>query len=216
MMYNMEKQNFIKKLSPEEQFEILNFICDKFSIDDQEKYTLFYNSMIEYIKTVRREIESFKKNVDEIIGTFSKLGYDNSQIIEILTKEPSLLHADKDALFWRMLVLGKVYDSKTNSCVRNDYVVMNPRILRTSHEVMYARIKYLESDEGRAKLRKTGFFTIRQIIKNTNEEFRYSYDVDKNTLLRLYPFDNVAQLDIVSWPENKQLLENIYNSGRKI
>ena len=212
----MEKQVFTKKLSEDEQLDILNFICDKFAIEDKEKYVLCYNSMINYIKTVRREIETFKTNIDEIIDLFAKCGYSNNQIIEILTKEPSLLHADKNALFWRILVLGKVYDSKTRKCIRDDYIIINPRILRTSHEVMYARIKYLESDEGKEKLRKNNFFTARQIVKNTHDEFKNSYGIDKVSLLSLYPFNKNAQLDVVSWLENRELLNRIYEGKTNI
>ncbi len=211
MNYNMEKQIFIKKLTDEEQLEIINFICDKFSIDDKEKYEKFYFTLINYVKNVRRKLDTFKNNINDVIELFISCGYNNNQIIDILTIEPSLLHSDKNSIFWRLLLLGKIYETSNNMCVRDEYIIVNPRILRISQDVMYARIKYLESDEIKFKLRKTDFLSVRQIVKNTHKEFKDSYGIDKDTLLALYPFDKKAQLEVISWHENKELLDNIYN-----
>lgn len=134
--------------------------------------------------------------------------------MEILIKEPSLLHSDKNDVFWRILILGKVNDSKTGTSSRETYLIQNPRILRISQDVMYARIKYLESDVGRQYLRKDGPLTIRQIIKVTHKEFQDSYGISKDMLLYMYPFNSEAQLDVISWEENKKLLDAIY--GRSV
>lgn len=205
---------FVKDLSGKEQEEILSFILDKFSTNNKEKFKNFCNVIIEYIKTVRRNISTFCSNVDEIIDLFTKCNYDEEQIISLLTKEPSLLHSDKNDLFWRILILGKVNDTKNGGTVREFYLVQNPRILRISQDLMYARIKYLESDEGKQYLRKDQGLTARQITKITNEEFKKSYGIDKASLMRNYPFDHNAQLDVISWEENKQLLNNIFENGR--
>ena len=110
--------------------------------------------------------------------------------------------------------MGKVFYPKDESCVRDSYLLQNPRILRTSQEVMYARIKYLESSEGRSHLRHNNYLTNRQITKATHKEFQNSYGISKDELLKKYPFDTDALLDIVSWPENKEILDNIF--GRSI
>lgn len=210
----MKEQRFVKDLTVEEKNEILNFILDKFDVGDDELSKDFCNVMIVYIKNVRRSVATFERNVAEIIELFSTCGYTNDQIMEILSKEPSLLHADKNDVFWRILILGKVYDVKTGTYSRDSYLIHNPRILRASQDVTYARIKYLESDVGRVYLRKDGVLTVRQITKVTNDEFKNSYGVGKDELLLMYPFDNEAQLDVISWPENKKLLEAIY--GRSV
>lgn len=210
----MKEQKLIKDLTIEQQTEILNFILDKFNLENNELAEKFYNAMIIYIKNVRRSVATFERNVAEIIELFSNCCYTNDQIMEILIKEPSLLHSDKNDVFWRILILGKVNDSKTGTSSRETYLIQNPRILRISQDVMYARIKYLESDVGRQYLRKDGPLTIRQIIKVTHKEFQDSYGISKDMLLYMYPFNSEAQLDVISWEENKKLLDAIY--GRSV
>lgn len=211
----MKVQNFVKELNDEERIEILNFILDKFDLEKNDETKLFYSALVSYIKTVRRDISSFKKNINEVIDLFSNCGYENSQIINILTKEPSLLHSNKNDIFWRILLLGKVFDTKNNGDVRFGYMIQNPRILRTSQDVMYARIKYLRSDKAKEFLRKDSSPTARQVTKLTHNEFFDSYNISKEELLRLYPFNDKAQLEVVSWPENKELLDNIFGSYKK-
>lgn len=210
----MKEKKFIKDLSDNEKKEIFDYIVNKFSLENNELSKSFYNSIIEYIKSVRRCVDTFYKNVDEIIELFIACGYDNDQIMQILSKEPSILHENKNDIFYRILILGKVFYPKDESCVRDSYLLQNPRILRTSQEVMYARIKYLESSEGRSHLRHNNYLTNRQITKATHKEFQNSYGISKDELLKKYPFDTDALLDIVSWPENKEILDNIF--GRSI
>ena len=205
-----DSQVFVKNLSEEEKIDILNFVLNKFELNDKENANNFYNAMVSYIKTVRRDINTFKFNVDEVLDVFIKCGYNNDQIIEILTKEPSLLHSDKLDIFWRLLLFGKVYDTQTNKSVRESYLIQNPRILRISQDVIYARIKYLESDDGKLYLRKENNPTARQVTKLTHNEFKNSYHITKEDLINKYPFDDKAQLEVVSWPENMELLDNIY------
>lgn len=211
----MKEKIFIKELTPDEQNDILNFICNKFSFKEQEKFKKFYLTMVEYIKTVRRSLESFKGNIDEIIDLFSKCGFDDEQIIEILTKEPSLLHADKNSIFWRILILGKLIDPKSDIDIRKEYIIKNPRILRISENVTYARIRYLESSVGKQYLKNDDRLTLRQFVKITHNEFKAFYGIDKEKLLSSYPFDNNAQLDVVSWSVNNELLNNIYEGKTK-
>lgn len=205
---------FVKELSDEQKKEVLDFILDKFDLNEDIQTREFYSSMVSYIKTVRRDINSFKINIDEIIDMFSNCGYDNDEIMQILTKEPSLLHSNKLDVFWRILILGKVCDTKTNIDIRRDYLIKNPRILRTSQDVMYARVMYLLSDEAKEYLRKDSNPTIRQVSKLTHQEFETSYKISKEELLKHYPFNNKAQVEVVSWEENKELLDNIYGSRK--
>lgn len=209
----MKEQRFVKDLTADELNELLNFILDKFNLEDNELSRNFYSAMVNYITTVRRSVETFERNVGEIVEVFSNFGYDNNEIMSMLTKEPSLLHANKNDILWRMLLLGKVIDTKTGKSVRENYLIQNPRILRISQDIMYARIKYLESTVGAAYLRKNTHLTARQITKITHNEFSKYYQVDKNELLNMYPFDNNAQLEVVSWEENKELLDNIYRKS---
>lgn len=210
-----EGQVFVKNLTNDEKNDILNFILDKFDLEKNEITDNFCTAMVSYIETVRRDINTFKNNVDEILDVFLKCGYDNDEIIQMLTKEPSLLHADKHDVFWRILILGKVYDTQTNMSVRDSYLIQNPRILRTSQEVTYARIMYLESDEGKMHLRKESNPTARQVTKLTHSEFETSYHISKEELIKRYPFDNNAQLNVVSWEENRELLDNIHKGNSK-
>lgn len=205
---------FVKELTEEEKNEILKFILEKFDLNEDEAAKEFYSAMVLYIKTVRRDINTFKFNIDEIIEMLTSCGYDNDEIMQILTKEPSLLHSNKLDVFWRILILGKVNDTKTNIDVRKDYLIKNPRILRTSQDVMYARVKYLLSDEVQDYLRKDGSPTVRQVVKLTHSEFEDSYKISKEELVKRYPFDNDAQVEVVSWDENKELLDSIYGSKK--
>lgn len=210
----MEKKVFVKELSESEKNDVLNFILEKFSLEDNAQSHEFYNVLVEYIRNLRASVDTFKINVSEIIQLFTKCGYSNEEIIFMLTKEPSLLHSDKNDIFWRILILGKVIDFKTGKSVRNTYMIYNPRILRISQDVMYARIKYLESDEGKQFLKSDCSITLRKIVKSTHSEFESSYHISKQLLLSSYPFDNDAQLDVISWDENKELLDYIY--GRSV
>lgn len=63
----MKEQKLIKDLTIEQQTEILNFILDKFNLENNELAEKFYNAMIIYIKNVRRSVATFERNVAEII-----------------------------------------------------------------------------------------------------------------------------------------------------
>lgn len=211
----MNDKKFVKDLSNEEQAEILNFILEKFELENNFNSKAFFIVMVNYIKTVRRNLDTFERNVSEVIDLFKNCGYDNDEIIRILTKEPSLLHSNKDDIFWRLLILGKVKDTKRNMGVRNYYLVENPRILRTSQEYMYARVKYLLSDLARKYLRNLDSgITVRQVSKITHDEFEKTYGISKEQLLKMFPFDNQAQLDVIFFPRNNEILNNVY--GRRV
>lgn len=211
----METKKITKKLTEEQKKDILNYILNKFELKNDKKSHDFYNSLVLYIQTVRRDISTFCKNIDDSLELFAKCGYDNDQIMKMLTNEPSLLHANKYDLFWRILILGKVIDVQTGEDVRQLYMINNPRILRTSQNITYARIKYLESDEGKMKVRRARGLTSRQITKVTHTEFFESYGISKEELLNKYPFNNDAQLEVISWPENKEFLDKIYKGKIK-
>lgn len=211
----MKKEIFIKELSEEELKDILNFVLNMFSLENNEDSQKLYVSLVNYVKTVRRNVETFKKNVSEIIELFSMCGYSNEDIIKIIGEEPSLLHANKNDVFWRLLVLGKVIDRKSGLSARKQAFIEKPQMLRTSQAVTYARIKYLESKRGKEFLRTDDVLTIRKITKITNNEFATSYGIEKEELLKMYPFNNKAQLDVVSWEENEDILNNIYNKGKR-
>ena len=208
------KEEYKKKLNENEQKEIAEYILSNFTFNDELSYLNFCKIIYEYVKNVRRDVNSLKKNIDEIIELFFISGYTNDQVINIISKEPSLLHEDKNKTFWKLLLLGKVYNTKSLLSVRDSDFISNPRMFRTSNAVIYARIKYLESEEGKEYLRNKDFLTKRQIIKCTNEEFENSYKKSKEELLKLFPFDNKAELEIVSWDENKEFLDNIF--GKRI
>lgn len=210
----MNNQRFIRDLSNEEKEEILNYILNRFKFDNEEQYKVLCDSLVNYIINCRASSKYFKGNIDKIIDTFKLLNYSEQEIICMITKEPSLLHEDKDKMLWKILLFAKVYDRDTNESIRLSKLINNPRILRISEDVLYARIKYLESEIGKTYLRKDGFLSYRQIIKCTHEEFKNSYGIDKDKLLELYPFDEKAQRDVIFWKENETLLNNIYEKGK--
>lgn len=208
-----EKQIFIKDLSNEEKKEILDFILEKFQFNDKEQATIFYNNIVRYISTLRRKVDTFKKNVDEILEMLKKLDFSNDEIIIMLSKEPSLLHSNKDEMFYRMLIFGKIIPDWEK---RKELIVHKPQNLRTSEKTTYARVKYLTSDNGLQFRRKTGNLTARQLVKISHDEFEDFYKISKEKLLKSYEFNNAALLDIISWPENKEILDKVYNNGRSI
>ena len=134
--------------------------------------------------------------------------------MHMVSKSPSILHLDKDDLLWRFLLLGKVIDTKTGKLARETYVLEKPRTFTISQDVLYARIKYLESEDGMPYRRKKDYLTVRQIIGSSKEEFENSYKISNDELLKKFPFDNAAQLEVVGWDVNEEILNTIWEKGK--
>ena len=192
---------------------ISEFILKKFELGDEKQAEDFCDELMNYITSSRRAKSSFENDVENSIKTLSELNYSLNDIIRMISLTPTILHLNKNDLFWRYLLFEKIIDTKTGLSLRNELIIEKPQFFRTSQEILYARIKYLESEEGKSYRRKKDYLTVKQIIKTSHKEFEDSYHIAKDELLKKYPFDNAAQLEVIEWPENKSFLSSIYEKG---
>ncbi len=208
---------------------ISEFILKKFELGDEKQAEDFCDELMNYITSSRRAKSSFENDVENSIKTLSELNYSLNDIIRMISLSelnyslndiirmisltPTILHLNKNDLFWRYLLFEKIIDTKTGLSIRNELIIEKPQFFRTSQEILYARIKYLESEEGKSYRRKKDYLTVKQIIKTSHKEFEDSYHIAKDELLKKYPFDNAAQLEVIEWPENKSFLSSIYEKG---
>ena len=188
------------KLMLEEHLHLSQYLNEK-------QKNNFYQKMNIYLNT-RISEDTFINELVDLIELFNDIEIFLPDIITAIYNEPSLLHANKIDLFYKYLLLAKVVSKDTNQTVRKDIFVNHPKDLRVSLPVLYARIKYLEN----LGLVRTEGITRRKVLKITHEEFNASYVEDnslknKFDLINLYPFDEAAIEDILSWPDNEKFNE---------
>ena len=56
---------------------------------------------------------------------------------------------------------------------------------------------------------------MRKLLKVTNDEFKETYGLSKEDLLRKYPFSNNSIKEMQNWDENKGIFEEGLNARRK-
>lgn len=205
--------NVDKEQVTEAKNGIYEFILKQFEIGDEQEAKKISGELEQYIANSRRKESSFENDVLQLISTLSELQYSLNDIIAIISKTPSILHLNKNDIFWRYLLFEKIIDTKSGKSIRESLIIEKPEYFRTSQQTLYARIKHLESDAGMAYRRNKDFITVRQVIKASNQEFETSYRISKEQLEKKYPFDTNAMQDIIQWPKNKELLDSIFKKG---
>ena len=192
----------------------LNNLLNLKNVLNDEEIKEFYNIINEYFKNRSKE-ETFEKNIKDLVKIYKEFNLTDKEIINSIKNNPSLIHADKRDLVFKFYMLGKVRDSKNGESLRKTIIVDKSKNLRTSYEVMYARIKHLESLRNNNEVIRNDYITIRKLLKITNEEFETSYGISKEELLKRYPFTNDSIREIQTWDENKEMFEEGLNARRK-
>jgi len=189
--------------------EFLNNEFLLYSYLNSDQVEDFYKVMEEYLHN-RSKIETLKSNLEELKVLFYAFGLNDVEIIAAIKTNPSYIHADKHELLIKFFLLGKIIDKKTRNNMRKEIIIAKGKYLRTSHELIYARIKHLEHLQEVNDIVRNKDITARKILKITNEEFENTYGISREELLEKYPFKESTILELEEWPENTDLKENIH------
>ena len=159
----------------------------------------FYKIILEYLQN-RSSLAYFAQNLDELLEFFKTLGYDTKSVIAVIKKWPAIIHTDKNHLFYKYLIMGRVVDENHES-IRDDALLNHAKDFMISTNLLYARVKYLEDNP--------------QVLRdNIIKEFVVSYGIDKSSLLENYPFNREALEEVLLWDENQEIQENLLEIGR--
>lgn len=195
--------------------EYIDLLEDKLFLScflTDEEIKIFHSKILEYIGN-RTPFETFKVNLDNTILFFEKvLGYNYNQIITCIGNWPSVIHADKEDLFYKYLLLSKVHNIN-----RDDIFVNHPKDLMIGLNLLNARIEFFSSDESENLVRKKEI-TRRKLFKTTSQEFEISYSITKEQLLKKYPYDERLFGDLFSNDCNRLVVVNYsrYKNGYEI
>ena len=137
----------------------------------------FYEIISGYLKNRSTE-ETFLKNIDETISFFVLVGVDYRDMLISIMNWPAIIHANKEELFIKFLMLAEIVSWRTGELARMNILINHPKDLMTGIDTIYARISFLSSDSGKALLRNEGI-TRRKILKVTHTEFEDMYRISK-------------------------------------
>ncbi len=169
----------------------------------------FYKIILEYLQN-RSSLAYFAQNLDELLEFFKTLGYDTKSVIAVIKKWPAIIHTDKNHLFYKYLIMGRVVDETLES-IRDDALLNHAKDFMISTSLLYARVKYLEDNP---QVLRDNIINRRKVITTTNKEFVVSYGIDKNSLLENYPFNREALEEVLLWDENQEIQKNLLEIGR--
>ena len=201
----MELSEDIKRILTEKLF-LEQFLNEK----EIEK---FY-AMIEHYLLNRSTTETFLKNIDATIQFFELVGVDYRGMLTSMMNWPAIIHANKDELLIKFMLLADVVSFRTGELARYNILINHPKDLMTGIETIYARLCYLQSEQGKIMLRNEGI-TRRKVLKVTHSEFEEIYRIKKEDLLERYPFTPDALEDIMRWESNREFVEK-YEEKTKI
>lgn len=182
------------------------FIKEFLSPEDEKR---FFEIMAKYLLN-RSTIETFLKNLDETIKFYEIVGVSYDKMLMSIMKWPAIIHADKDDLFYKYLLLACISNINTGECDRENILIEHPKDFMTGFDTLYGRIMFLQS--GSVNL-KNEYITRRKVLKTTNVEFEEIYGISKNELLKRYPLGNSVIEKIKSWDVNKELVKEYESKG---
>lgn len=111
-----------------------------------ELLSRLYEQVEDYLKELRfSSEETFNTYLLDLKDFFYRIGYSYEDAVEVIINWPSIIHTAKNELFYKYLILGKVVNSDTLECDRDNILKNHPKDFITSPKVMYARIKWLIS-----------------------------------------------------------------------
>lgn len=193
----------IAKYNLEKYLNITNY----YTSEELEKY---YAKIDSYLR-IRIDENVFLKNLIEKTIFFRSLGYSLEDISKMIYNFPSLLHMDKREVLIKYLLLGKIVVSNTLVCDRDDIILNHTKDLICGKELLYARIMFfLTVDDINQRKNE---ITRRKTLKITSNEFFNTYRIDKQKLLKLFPFNSASMKIICSWKENEDVMKKLFDNG---
>ena len=183
-------------------------LCLREYLDDSQREE-FYSVISEYLKN-RSSMDALAKNLDELNDFFRKLNYDYISEITVIKNWSAIIHTDKNDLFYKYLVMARILNKDTFESIRDDELLNHGKDFMTSIRLLYARVRYLDAHP---ELVGGSFITRRKTLKITNEEFLNSYNISKDALLQLFPWNREALELVLSWEENSEILANLETVG---
>lgn len=179
----------------------------------EKEIETFFEVISNYLLN-RSTKETFLKNIDGTIGFYELVGVEYRDMIFSIMKWPAIIHADKEELFIKFLMLADVISWRTGELARMNILINHPKDLMTGIETIYSRLCYLQSDYGKNVLRNEGI-TRRKILKVTHGEFAKMYKIGKKELLELFPFTEEALEEIKNWKSNREFVEKYEKRNNK-
>lgn len=197
--------------------EVMKYINDRLVLREfltPLQIEKFHLIIAKYL-TNRTTLEAFKTNFEGTLEFFSFLGFSITATLYSIMKWPSMIHANKEEILKKYLIMSKVVDPSSGAPVRDDILVNHPKDFMTGFDLIYARMMFfLEAEHS---MTKNDLITRRKLIKTTNDEFEQIYRVSKTDLIAMYPIpQNILDI-LLSWDENDEIRE-VYESkksGRK-
>ena len=161
----------------------------------------FYNSIEKYLSKKRIYFDRFASNLDELIIFLNELGFEHLEIIQIIKDNPSLMHANKNDLLAKYLLLVVLGVSNNGKQIREEILINNPKYYVIGINTLYARLMFLG--------KKQEYLTKWYLLKMTNKEFENRIRISNEELLALYPYDNSKLYDFLDLPGNEQIKNRI-------
>ncbi len=135
--------------------EVAKYLIDRLKLNDHlttEEMTVFLARFQRYFRgnasknsatgVGGRTLGTLKYNMDELLKFLTALGCTEKDFIEVIDKAPDLLNIDIKRLYIKYLILGLLPICEEDPEYRLRHIVNKPQDIRTSENVMYARIKF--------------------------------------------------------------------------
>ena len=184
------------------------FVKEHLSLEDEQKLYAIISSYLEN----RTSLSTFIKNLDDTIAFYELIGVSYSDMIRSIMIWPAIMHADKNELVKKYLILVYVVNAKNGMCDRDNIVINHPKDLMTGFDTIYARVMHLSRMAFDGELR-TEVITRRKLFKTTNLEFEQSYGLSKEMLLERYPVTEDVIESLKKHNMNKELVEKYESQG---
>lgn len=178
-----------------------------------EEMEYFYKVINHYLLN-RSSLEAFSKNLDETIEFYNFLGIEQRDMLSSIAKWPSIIHADKNELFKKYLVLEPVVKFRTGEKDREHILIDHPLDLMTGLDTIFARVMFFKDENNTDKIREERI-TRRKLLKTTSTEFEESYGLNKIQLLEKYPLTPEMMEEVLTWGNNKELMERYENQNER-
>ena len=190
------------------KLEELLFLKEFLSPEEEES---FYVMVETYLKN-RSSIDTFYSNLKETIHFYETIGIETKDMLHSIMLFPSIIHANKDDLLFKYMLLFKIKKPETGLTSRNEIIINHPKDLMTGAETIYSRIYFLSEN---AENYRTNDITRRKVLKTTSAEFKETYGLSKEELLQKYPLTPQIVESIINLPQNKELVQKYEENKNK-
>ena len=197
MIQDNIKKDIIKEVL-EEKLNISVFLNEA---AQESIITNIYN----YCLSKRMYRESLANHLDQTIDFLQKLHFEQEEILAAINNSPSLIHANKQDMFAKYLILS-VLDNTPLKSTRKELLVNRPKYYIIGIQTLYARYKFL-SDKG------SNYISKWYLLKMTNKEFEDCFGVSQESLTTMYPYDSNCILELLQLEGNEELevKSEVYN-----